>query len=319
MKFELLIENKGKIYKPIITNGVTWQTERKGVPGQLNFSVIKDGTIDFTEGNPVRLKIDDQNVFFGFVFTKKRTKTGIIDVVAYDQLRYLKNKDTYVFTSRTASEFIRMLASDFQLQVGALEDTGFIIPSLVAENKTLFDMIQDTLDMTLQNRKEMFVMYDDFGRITLKNISSMVVNLLIDEETGENFNYSSSIDEQTYNRIKLTFDNEGSGKRDVFIAQHSANINAWGVLQFFDTLQAGENGKAKADALLQMYNQKTRTLSIEKAFGDVRVRAGSMLAVKLNLGDMRANSLMLVEKCRHMFNESEHFMNLTLRGGEFIA
>ena len=319
MNYELLIENNSKIYLPVVKEDVTWQTERKAKPGELKFSVVKDDVINFQEGNPVRLRVNGENVFYGFVFTKKRTKEGIIEVIAFDQLRYFKNKDTYVYTNKTAGEFIRMLASDFQLQVGTLEDTGFIIASAVEENEELFQMIENALDMTLRNRKEMFVMYDDFGKITLKNISSMIVNILIDEETGGNFNYTSSIDSQTYNRIKLTYDNEDTGKRDVFIAQHSANINAWGVLQFFDTLQKGENGRVKADALLQLYNQKTRTLSIENAFGDVRVRAGSMVVVQLNLGDMKANSLMLVEKCIHKFGESEHFMDLTLRGGEFIA
>ena len=158
-------------------------------------------------------------------------------------------------------------------------------------------------------------MFDDFGKIALKNISSMILNLLIDEETGENFTYTSSIDANTFNKVKLTYENEDTKKRDVYIAQDSNNINNWGILQYFDTLQKGENGKAKADALLALYNKKTRNLSI----GDTRVRAGSMVVVQLNLGDVNVQNLMLVEKCKHTFSESEHFMDLTLRGGEFVA
>lgn len=319
MEVELLIQNGSKVYIPVVEEGITWQTERKGSPGELKFSVVKDDIINFTEGNAVRLKVDGKNVFYGFVFTKKRNKDGIIEVTAYDQLRYLKNKDTYVYTNKTAGEFIKMIASDFQMQTGTLEDTGFKIASRVEENTTLFDMIQNALDLTLQNKKEMFVMYDDFGKVALKNISSMIVNILIDEETGENFDYSSSIDSDTYNRIKLTYDNEKTGKRDVYIAHDSNNMNSWGVLQYFDTLQEGENGKAKADALLELYNKKTRTLSVTNAFGDTRVRAGCMVVVQLDLGDVRVKNLMIVEKCKHIFKESEHFMDLSLRGGEFIA
>lgn len=319
MEVELLIQNGSKIYIPVVEEGITWHTERKGSPGELKFNVIKDDVINFTEGNAVRLKVDGKNIFYGFVFTKKRSKDGIISVTAYDQLRYFKNKDTYVYTNKTAGEFIKMLASDFQMQTGSLEDTGFKIASRVEENTTLFDMVQNALDLTMQNKKEMYVVYDDFGKITLKNISSMIVNLLIDEETGENFDYSSSIDSDTYNKIKLTYDNEDTGKRDVYIAQDSSNMNAWGVLQYFETLQKGENGKAKADALLQLYNKKTRTLSVSNAFGDTRVRAGCMVVVQLDLGDIKVKNLMLVEKCKHIFKESEHFMDLSLRGGDFIA
>lgn len=319
MEVELLITNKDKSYIPVVQEGITWKTERKGVPGELNFSVLKDDIIDFTEGNPVRLKVDGKNIFYGFIFSQKRNRDKIIEVTAFDQLRYFKNKDTYVYTNKTAGEFIKMLAMDFNMQIGTLEDTGFKIASRVEDNTTLFDMIQNALDLTLHNKKEMYVMYDDFGKIALKNISSMQLDLLIDEETGENYTYTSTIDSNTYNKIKLSYENEQTGKRDIYIAQDSNNINNWGVLQYFDTLKEGENGKAKADALLQLYNAKTRTLSISNAFGDTRVRAGSMIVVQLDLGDIKLKNLMLVEKCKHVFKESEHFMDLTLRGGDFIA
>ncbi len=319
MEIELLIENKGVLYIPPVKEGIIWNTERKGSAGELRFSVVKDGVINFTEGCPVRLKVDGQNVFYGFAFTKTRDKEEVIDVVAYDQLRYLKNKDTYVYENKTAGQFIEMIAADFRLQTGTLEDTGYTIVSKIEENEELIQMVSNALELTLQNKKEMYVLYDDFGKITLKSIGSMIVDTIIDEETGENFSYTSTIDSNTYNKIKLTYDNESSGKRDVYIAQDSNNMNKWGILQYFDTLQKGENGKAKAEALLELYNKKTRNLSISKAFGDIRVRAGCMVYVQLNLGDVVLNNLMLVEKCKHTFNESEHYMDLTLRGGEFIA
>lgn len=319
MDVELLIQNGSKVYEPIVEEGITWLTERKGTPGQVTFNVIKDSIINFQEGNAVRVRVDDKNIFYGFVFVKKRNKDGIITVTACDQLRYLKNKDTYVYTNKTAGELIQMLASDFNMQTGTIEDTGFKIASRVEDNTALFDMIQNALDLTLQNKKEMYVMYDDFGSITLKNIASMQLNLLIDEETAENFDYTSSIDSDTYNRVKLIYDNEETGKRDVYIAQDSNNMNNWGVLQFFEKLQKGENGKAKADALLELYNAKTRSLTISNAIGDTRVRAGCMVVVQLDLGDMKVQNLMLVEKCKHTFKNDEHFMDLTLRGGEFVA
>ena len=319
---ELLIQHGNKVFIPVVQEGITWSTERKGCPGELQFKVVKDdivGDIGFQEGDAVRLKVNGENVFYGFIFKKKRDKQQIITVTAYDQLRYLKNKDTYVYENKTAGELIQMIAADFQMQTGFIEDTGFKIASRVEENTSLFDMIQNALDLTLQNQSYMYVMYDDFGKITLKGLDNMRLDLLIDEETGENFDYTSSIDDKTYNRIKLTYDNEETGTREVYISQDSNNMNTWGVLQYFNTLQEGENGKTKADALLSLYNKKTRNLSIKNAFGDTRVRAGSMVVVMIDLGDIKIKNLMLVEKCKHEFKESQHFMNLTLRGGEFVA
>lgn len=319
MSYELLIQHENKIYQPIVTGEIQWQTERKGVQGSLTFKVVKDATLNFTEGDSVRLKVDGKKVFYGFVFQKKRDKQGIITVTAYDQLRYLKNKDTYVYSNKTASEVVQMLAKDFNLQCGTLEDTKFKIESRVEDNQTLFDIIQNALDLTLQNKKEMYVLYDDFGKLTLKNIGNMKVDILIDEDTGENFDYTSSIDGETYNKIKLVYENEETGKREIYIAQDGSHINQWGVLQYFETIDEKVNGKAKADALLSLYNQKTRNLTIKGAFGDVRVRAGTLVAVSLNLGDIIANSFLLVEQAKHTFSESLHTMDLTLRGGEFIA
>lgn len=234
-------------------------------------------------------------------------------------MRYLKNKDTYVYENKTAGEVVRMIANDFNMQAGNIEDTGFKIASRVEENTTLFDIIQNAIDLTIQNKKQMYVLYDDFGKLALRNISNMILDCLIDEETAENYSYKSSIDEQTYNKIKLTKENDKTGKREIYIAQDSSKINEWGVLQHFDTLQEGENGQAKADALLALYNKKTKNLSVKNIIGDIRVRAGCMVPVKLKLGDMDLFKLMLVEKCTHTFSESGHFMDLTLRGDDFIA
>ncbi len=308
----------------MVEEGIEWSTERRSTPGKLTFKVLKDDILDFSEGSPVRMKVDGKNIFFGFVFKQQRDKKQLITITAYDQLRYLKNKDTKVYENKTASQFIRMIAEDYALNVGKLEDTGYVIPSRVEENTSLFEMIENALDLTLTNRKEMFVLYDDFGKLTLKNISNMYVGkgdyyLMVDEETGENFDYTSSIDDDTYNKIKLTYDNEETGYRDVYITQDSSNINKWGILQYFDTLSEGENGQAKADALLSLYNKKTRNLKITNALGDTRVRAGSMIVVNMDLGDVCLRNFMLVEKVRHTFKENEHFMDLTLRGGEFVA
>lgn len=312
------------MYQPVVEEGIEWSTERRSTPGKLTFKVLNDDILDFSEGSPVRMKVDGKEIFFGFVFKQQRDKKQLITVTAYDQLRYLKNKDTIVYENKTASQFIRMIAEDYSLNVGKLEDTGYVIPSRVEENTSLFEMIENALDLTLTNRKEMFVLYDDFGKLTLKNISNMYVGkgdsyLMVDEETGENFDYTSSIDEETYNKIKLTYDNEETGCRDVYITQDSSNINKWGILQYFDTLSEGENGQAKADALLSLYNQKTRNLKITNALGDTRVRAGSMIVVNMDLGDVSLCNFMLVEKVCHTFKQNEHFMDLTLRGGEFVA
>ena len=319
MSQQLLIQNGNTVYEPVIQDEVTWTTERKGAAGKLEFKVVKDNIINFEEGNPVAFRVDNTNLFYGFVFKKKRDKEKIITTTAYDQLRYLKNKDTKTYVNKRADELVKMIANEYQLNVGTLENTGYAIAKKAESNQSLFDMILNALDETIRNRKEMYVLYDDYGKLCLKNLERMKVGLVIDEETGENYDYESSIDSDTYNQIKLTYDNSETGKREIYMAKDSSNIAKWGVLQYFDTIDEKTNGAVKARALLDLYNQKTRSLQIKNALGDVRVRGGSLIIVNLDLGDVKLKNFMLVEKAKHTFKNDEHFMDLTLVGQNFIS
>ena len=89
-------------------------------------------------------------------------------------------------------------------------------------------------------------------------------------------------------------------------------IADWGTLRYFDTLSKDENGRAKADSLLKQYCKKSRRLKILGAFGDTRVRGGSIIAVRLYLGDSWLKSFMTVQKVTHFFKNNTHTMDLTL-------
>lgn len=312
---ELIIENDSKLYYPVVQEGVKWTTQRKGAPGKLTFKLIQDDVLCISEGNAVAFKDDDNKVFFGFIFTIKRDESKSVEVTAYDQLRYMKNKATYQYT-KTASELLKTVANDFELSVGEIEDTEYVIPSRLEDGNTLIDILQTALDLTVQNTGEMYVLYDDFGALRITAIENMAVGILIDSETAQTYDYESSIDDQTYNQIKLYYDNEDTGKREIYIAKDSEHINEWGLLQYYESIDKGENGKSKADSLLSLYNAKTKSLKVKKAIGDNRVRAGSMVAVQLELGDITVNNWMLVESCEHEYKENEHWMDLTLRGGD---
>lgn len=319
MGAEILIQHGSTIQFPPVVEGAKLTWERKGTPGKLTFTVVKSAGLNFQEGDPVKLTVDGTPMFYGFVFTKSRDKDGTIDVTAYDQLRYLKNKDTITDEGLKASDLLKRIATDFRLNLGTVEDTGYTMETVVEENQTLFDMIQNALDETLLNTGKLFVLYDDCGSLTLKDINSLKTNLLIDAEAAENFNYSSSIDDQTYNKIKLAFNNEKTGKRELYVAQDGANINQWGVLQYFEEIQSETGAPAKAETLLAHYDRKTRKLTIKNAFGRPDIRAGSAVMVSLNLGDIIANQFLMAEKVVHTFKGDEHMMDLTLVGGDFVA
>lgn len=321
MVAQILIQHGSTVYYPAVEEGISLELNRKGSPGKLKFSVVKDSVINFAEGDSVKLTVDGTTMFYGFVFSKARSSGTpyLIEVTAYDQLRYFKNKDTYNFENKTATQIIQMLANDFKLRLGTLENTGYKITSLPEDDTSLFDIVQDALDETLKAKTKLYVLYDDAGALTLKNIENMKLNLLIDPDTAGSYSYTSSIDTQTYNQIKITYEDSDAGKRSIYIAKDSSHINEWGLLQFTDTVETATSGQAKADALLKLYNEKTRKLSLSDVLGDVRVRGGSSVVCKLNLGDIDLQSFLMVEQVTHTFKDSEHTMSLKLRGGTFVA
>lgn len=307
--------NAVSVYEPIVEEGITWETARKGEPGKLTFTVLKDDALEFREGAHVRFTYGDTKVFYGFVFTKQRNKEHHITVTAYDQLRYLKNKTSYIFTGVRADQVLKRVADDFLLKTGELANTEYVIPKFNKDNMTLFDIILDAIDDTVMATGNLFFIYDDFGKIALKNIKDTKLDILIDNSTAEDFDYTSSIDNNTYNRIVLT-DSEDKSERNVVKVQDDGNIAKWGVLQYFEAMSNGGNTKVNADALLKLYNKVSRALTIRGQRGDIRCRAGFGVYLDLYLGDMPGKQHMLVEKAVHTFNHEEHIMDLTLIGVE---
>lgn len=316
MSIELVIFNGSRAMIPMTINGITLEQTRSGAPAKLNFTVVKDEYLSFPEGAVVRLTVDGTPVFKGFIFEKSRNKAQHIACVAYDQLRYFKNKDTWKIKDLKASEFLQQVCGQFLLTAGDVEDTGFVIENMICDNKTIFDAVQDTLDQTLVNTGKLFILYDDAGKICLKDAEKMKSDLLICSETAEDFDYSSSIEEM-YNAVKLIQKKSGEEVGQAFYKVDTASVNRYGALQYFDnSLDEHANPEKVAAQILELNNRVRRKLTISGAFGDTRIRGGTSVALDLALGDQNARWWAIVDSVTHTFSNDHHSMDLQLSGKE---
>lgn len=307
----------GKAFMVSAMDGMKITWERKGAPGKLEFKALYDKDFKINEGNTVIIQADGKDFFKGYIFSRKMSKDGIMSYTAYDQLRYLKNKDTFIYKNKTAAEVVKRIAEKFRLDCGRLDDTIYKM-SAIEDDATLFDIIQNALDDTLVFTGRMYVLYDSFGNLTLSDVADMKVNsCVVDEETGGDFTYETTIDDGVYNKIKLVYENKKKGTYDSYISQDARNMDKWGVLQYHDKISAPKLGKLKADALLDLYNQKKRSLSVSDVIGSTNVRAGSLVPVILNLQDIKVSNYMMVEKVTHKFENRYYSMDLVLSGGGF--
>lgn len=329
-EFEVIIKhriNNGyELYTPVVEDGVKWETDRQGSPSKLSFKVYKPkgDCLTFEEGDPVALRYrkyqgEWQIVFSGYVFTKKHDKDGWITVTAYDQLRYFKNKATYVFTNKKASDIVKMIIEDYKLGTGTIENSSYVIGERVEDNQSLFDIIQNAIDLTLVSTTELYVMYADVNGICLRNAKNMKTNIVINNAVAENFEYTSSIDDETYNEIELFYDNDETNKREYYHATDANNISKWGRLRYTESIQNPANAADRVKKMLEVYNRKKKTLQVKNAFGDCSCRAGASVVVDLDLGDTKISNYMLIEKATHTFKKDEYRMDLSLSDSEFTV
>lgn len=327
---EILLDNKnGKVWnlsgyedddeKSGIVSGVTWKTSRIGKPGSLDFTMVKGGLyqaqdFQYNNGDIIRFRKDGRNVFYGYIFSIDEGKDEAVKISCYDQIRYLTASDTYVLSNITASDVIQRIAKDFGLKTGALPDTGYHIPTMVEDGQQLLDIISKALTLTLKSSGRNFALYDDFGSLTLLDTDNTVLDIIIgDGSLMYDYNVKRSIDTDTYNKIKLYKDNKDSGKRELYVAQDSANIAKWGTLQLYQSVDENMNAaqiNELLNTLVTLKNRESKTLKL-KAIGDIRVRAG--IRVNILIQEYGVNQNLLVDECTHTFDGADHTMDLELK------
>ena len=319
----LLIQGDDKIYKPYITDKVKVTRERTGAPGKMTFSYIDVEGMNVSKGNAVAFRYKNKKVFFGYIFVLETdSDREQVHVTCYDQLRYFKNKDSFVYNAKYSDMLKNNICKKYGFNTGIIEDTGYKIPTRL-EDGSLFDICADAALFTRLSNKKQFVLYDDFGQICLRNIENMILPILIDKDVTGKWNLKRSIDSEVYNRIVIKKDNQQTGERELHIANDSASQAKWGVFTYEEDGDENSSAsalKSKAKTMLKYYNRPNNTFSVSKCIGNVDVRGGSSLVVSFDTGNgKKIQNLMVVNKVEHTFSDNEHFMDMNLYGGDYFA
>lgn len=318
---EVIIDNRDGTMWDVsqLIPDLSWKTSRVGKPSSLEFTLVKDSPymhkrFKCSNGDVVRVRKDGFNLFYGYIFSNEEGPEQELKLTAYDQIRYLSETDTYVKTNVTADQVIRDNATELKLRIGELAKTQYAIPKMMQDGQKRIDTICKALDETLLNKNRMYVFYDDFGSLMLRDINDMTVNLVLgDNSLVYGYNIKRSIDDETYNRMKFVQDNKEDGDRKVYITQDSASMARWGRLQYYHKADSKLNKEQivqMMDRMMTLKNREQRTFSIE-ALGFPGMRAG--VKVQITISKLKLNQYFLVEECTHSFSGGEHTMKLDLR------
>lgn len=327
MDLKLTIYTSGTIYEAeaLCQGEITLTSERKGSPASLTFKIARDIVsgkgISFTLGDRVELRVNGNGIFKGFIFAKSRTKEQIITVTAYDQLRYLTNTKFYHYHNKRADEVVRMIAEDFKLTVGELDNTVYVIDERREDGQSLFDIILDAVDLTNIYTGNLHTFYDDFGELTLKHIENMRLPFMFvtDDLSIIDYTYKTDIDRDSYNTVTLYKDDKETGVRSLYTAKDGLNQAKWGILQYYEAaLEHFSEAQTieTAERILKIKNRPLESLSIEclsLGNGEEKIRGGSGIIVKIDdIGETSVNSWFMVNKVIHTFKNNEHTMKIYL-------
>jgi hypothetical protein len=295
------IDNGNCVFVPAVCSQITYEGFSRGRCAVVEFDAVEDSRFPIREGDFVSLA----DMFFGMVFKRREGSDSIVRITAYDQLRYLKNRDTYVYSNRRASDVVRMIALDYKLRLGHVEETLFVIPHRIEDNATLNDVIHNALDLEYEHSGNRFVLTDDFGRLSLKSEAQAFSGVVLNRDTVGQLTFFSSVDSRC-NRVKISRSLRDQG-REIAIAADGDSESRLGILQHY-ARSADRNTvlAEKARRLLKIYNRDSRSICVKNAVGDCAVRGGSFVLSDLD----EVKGYARVNRCVHRICDGSHFMDL---------
>ncbi len=297
---------------------LTISTQMEDQPGKLIINYIDNIQESFSTGSSISVKVDGKGVFLGYVFKIKPYPNNEVQLTAYDQLRYLQNKDTYNLPSMPCDKIFEKICKDCQLKYKVINRSRYNVPSRIFDNEAYYKMIKYGLDQALINEGYRYIVRDNFGTLEHVELRTIASNLLIGEDSLlTDYDYEISIDDKTYNQIKLIKEDKKSKKRKVYIVKDSNNINRWGVLQYFEKVDEDMNSaqiESQATNLLKVKNRESKTLKLT-CIGDLRVREGVAVVIGIKALEkygVKYNSYYFVNSCDHKFEGGRHTMTLDM-------
>ena len=238
----LVINRKKNVYEisNAISSSIKYTTVRTGSASTVSFDVLKSGEMSFHEGDMVKIFVDKKLYIVCYIFAKSK-KEDVISLTCYDLLRYMQYKQSYSFSKKTATQIIKQVANEFKIKLGSIADTGYILPDKIYEDKTLLDIVTDALMKTTVKTKKVYTLYDDAGKLTLKESSDMTSNYVLGNKSfATTYTYKTSI-EESYNYVKLVKPNKKTGIGETYIAFDDDKVKKWGHLQFYKKVDENLN------------------------------------------------------------------------------
>ena len=298
---------------------VKYESSWNNGPSILKFEYPSEKAQMYPNGCTVTFTYGSANIFYGFLFRTRQDKKSY-QCTCYDQLRYLKSKNTILRQNETLTSFMNTVALNAgdRIRLGNIDQNEYVLGKYLFDNKTHLDMLYQSIADNLVANGYYYTLFDNFGALDLRDTLDLRLPLVIgDASLATGFTYEKSIDDDTYNYIKVAKDDKEKGVRNVYITQDSSNMAKWGKLMLYEKVSADMNDAQlaeRAKQLLQIKNRETETLRIE-CMGDVRIRGGS--GFNIQIAEAGVNLWAVTDSVTHEFSSTNHTMTVNLLFGRW--
>ncbi len=290
----------------VVQGIVTWTTDIDFNAGELNFSIERGSSrigIRPQNGDVIAMQWNGKNIFWGRIFKVGYSKAGLIDITAYDKMRYLKNVDTIVWPANKASDRFRTLCSYSQITHRVVDDSLLRLSPRVDESKTFFAMIQESISETRSKTGNRYYIRDNYGTVEFLFSGRTVSPVVIGPKSYmTDWSADKSIEESVnYVVVKKIKD---KNIQDVVFARDDNNIQRWGKLQTVEMVEEKLNHAQmidKAERILRQKNHEITDLSIS-AVGHIDIRAG--MKFWLSIPEFGGTRQVIAKKVTHKFSDN---------------
>jgi len=280
--------------------------------GKLTFNLHKDSN-GFTafNGSKVQFTRDGNGVFLGNIFKMGTDATDVYQIIAYDQMRYLKYEDVLFVNNITVSDLFIKICTIFEIEnYKVVTPCNYKVPKKVYKGN-LMDILKEQISFANYAEGKQYFIRDNFGILEFNEYSNCKTNLVIgDGSLLTSYQYEIGIDNNTYNQLVFYKEDGKTNKLIKRVVKDSGTQKRWGVLQKVFDIPENQNEEQlseMAKKYLEYYNVESRTFKLS-SLGVDGINAGNGIIAKIE--KLNTNMNMLVTAATHNYTKDMHSMEL---------
>ena len=306
-------------------DGLKLSLSRLSAAGTLEFSYYdRQVPIVLQMGDRVYLNVDGVPVFRGYLFDKREDKSGLIRATAYDCMRYLLNKDSYVRPAETYRSFVAWVADQFAFKCNIVNDQWDVVEGAVAENESYLDVMtkyRRNVVLKTGNFYEVSASRQQHGELVFRSMAQYPWRVVLNNSMVEDYEYVESIDnDDVANMIDIRYKNADDSVSAVTRTNKDL-ISTWGPLWYIEEVDMSPSDAATyANVLLALMSEPQRTFKLTNVLTDtLLVEAGSPVVASFQLDDRKIESWMLIDSIAYTISSTLITADIVLLGNGINA